>query len=82
MLILGDQYLVDPANTKGHTAAINSVCWHPLNKNEFLTCADDGFDFFIILNYLYFFIQTALDIYLLINKKIGEEIIINIFVNF
>uniref|UniRef100_A0A914NU62 Uncharacterized protein n=1 Tax=Meloidogyne incognita TaxID=6306 RepID=A0A914NU62_MELIC len=28
--VRGDQYLVDPANTKGHTAAINSVCWHPL----------------------------------------------------
>ncbi|CAK5028040.1 unnamed protein product [Meloidogyne enterolobii] len=40
--VRGDQYLVDPANTKGHTAAINSVCWHPLSKNEFLTCADDG----------------------------------------
>ncbi|KAF7635371.1 hypothetical protein Mgra_00005191 [Meloidogyne graminicola] len=40
--VRGDQYLVDPANTKGHTAAVNSVCWHPLNKTEFLTCADDG----------------------------------------
>jgi len=47
--------LVDPANTKGHTAAINSVCWHPLSKNEFLTCADDGFIFYFkySLNYFY-----------------------------
>jgi len=38
----GDQYLVDLANTKGHTASVNACCWHPLEKNEFLTCSDDG----------------------------------------
>lgn len=40
--VRGDQYLVDLSNTKGHTAAVNACCWNPLNKNEFLTCADDG----------------------------------------
>lgn len=40
--VRGDQYLVDLSNTKGHTAAINCCCWHPINKNEFLTCSDDG----------------------------------------
>lgn len=40
--IRGDQYLVDLANTKGHTAAVNACCWNPLNKSEFLTCSDDG----------------------------------------
>uniref|UniRef100_A0A914HIU6 Uncharacterized protein n=1 Tax=Globodera rostochiensis TaxID=31243 RepID=A0A914HIU6_GLORO len=40
--VRGDQYLVDLTNTKGHTAPINSVCWHPFVKNEFLSCADDG----------------------------------------
>ncbi|VDK24842.1 unnamed protein product [Anisakis simplex] len=37
-----DQYLVDLSNTKGHTGSVNACCWHPLIKNEFLTCADDG----------------------------------------
>jgi WD40 repeat protein len=40
--VRGDQYLVDAALTKGHTATVNACCWHPLNKNEFLTCSDDG----------------------------------------
>ncbi|VDK51389.1 unnamed protein product [Anisakis simplex] len=40
--IRGDQYLVDLSNTKGHTGSVNACCWHPLIKNEFLTCADDG----------------------------------------
>lgn len=40
--ILGDQYLVDLSNTKGHTAAVNKCCWNPLNKDEFLSCSEDG----------------------------------------
>uniref|UniRef100_A0A7E4WEA3 WD_REPEATS_REGION domain-containing protein n=1 Tax=Panagrellus redivivus TaxID=6233 RepID=A0A7E4WEA3_PANRE len=40
--VRGDQYLVDIANTKGHTATVNHVCWHPLIKEEFLSCSDDG----------------------------------------
>ncbi|KAH7718760.1 Protein kinase domain containing protein [Aphelenchoides avenae] len=40
--VRGDQYLVDVSNTKGHTAAVNACCWHPLVKAEFLTCSDDG----------------------------------------
>uniref|UniRef100_A0A914BW91 Gastrulation defective protein 1 n=1 Tax=Acrobeloides nanus TaxID=290746 RepID=A0A914BW91_9BILA len=40
--VRGDQYLVDLANTKGHTSAVNCCQWHPLNKKEFLSCADDG----------------------------------------
>ncbi|XP_017344651.1 WD repeat-containing protein 70 isoform X4 [Ictalurus punctatus] len=38
----GDQYIVDMANTKGHTAMLNSGCWHPKIKEEFLTCSNDG----------------------------------------
>ncbi|XP_038589787.1 WD repeat-containing protein 70 [Micropterus salmoides] len=40
--IKGDQYIVDMANTKGHTAMLNCGCWHPKIKEEFLTCSNDG----------------------------------------
>ncbi|XP_064604779.1 WD repeat-containing protein 70-like [Liolophura sinensis] len=40
--VKGDQYLVDMASTKGHTAMLNSGCWNPKIKEEFLTCANDG----------------------------------------
>lgn len=53
-MYVGDQYLVDLSLTKGHTAAVNSCCWNPLNKTEFLTCSDDGYFMFIItLFYIY-----------------------------
>lgn len=38
----GDQYITDMAKTKGHTAALNSGCWHPYNKEEYMTCAQDS----------------------------------------
>ncbi|XP_061118019.1 uncharacterized protein LOC133141462 [Conger conger] len=40
--VKGDQYIVDMANTKGQTAMLNSGCWHPKIKEEFLTCSNDG----------------------------------------
>ncbi|XP_051971961.1 WD repeat-containing protein 70-like [Xyrauchen texanus] len=40
--VKGDQYIVDMANTKGHTAMLNDGCWHPKIKEEFLTCSNDG----------------------------------------
>ncbi|XP_063369601.1 gastrulation defective protein 1 homolog [Cydia amplana] len=40
--VKGDQYIADMARTKGHTAALNSGCWHPHVRDEFLTCAQDG----------------------------------------
>ncbi|CAG5867459.1 WD repeat-containing protein 70 [Menidia menidia] len=40
--VKGDQYIVDMANTKGHTAMLNSGCWHPKIKEEFMTCSNDG----------------------------------------
>ncbi|CAB3396990.1 unnamed protein product [Caenorhabditis bovis] len=40
--VRGDQYLVDLNITKGHTATVNCVEFNPLNKNEFLSCSDDG----------------------------------------
>ncbi|KAK7898645.1 hypothetical protein WMY93_019498 [Mugilogobius chulae] len=40
--IKGDQYIVDMANTKGHTAMLNCGCWHPKTKEEFMTCSNDG----------------------------------------
>ncbi|XP_060951209.1 WD repeat-containing protein 70-like [Limanda limanda] len=36
--VKGDQYIVDMANTKGHTAMLNCGCWHP----KFMTCSNDG----------------------------------------
>lgn len=38
----GDQYIVDQARTKGHTAMLNSGVWHPKIKEEFITCSNDG----------------------------------------
>ncbi|XP_030625257.1 WD repeat-containing protein 70 [Chanos chanos] len=40
--VKGDQYIVDMANTKGHTAMLSGGCWHPKIKEEFLTCSNDG----------------------------------------
>lgn len=40
--IKGDQYITDMANTKGHIAMLNSGCWHPKEKEEFMTCSNDG----------------------------------------
>jgi len=38
----GDQYIVDMANTKGHTAMLNAGRWHPKERAEFMTCSNDG----------------------------------------
>lgn len=38
----GDQYITDMSKTKGHCAMLNDGCWHPRNKEEFLTCSCDG----------------------------------------
>ncbi|XP_056287990.1 WD repeat-containing protein 70 isoform X2 [Pseudoliparis swirei] len=38
----GDQYIVDMAKTKGHTAMLNNGCWHPKMREEFMTCSNDG----------------------------------------
>ncbi|CAH2296464.1 WD repeat-containing 70 isoform X1 [Pelobates cultripes] len=40
--VKGDQYIVDMANTKGHTAMLNGGCWNPKIKEEFMTCSNDG----------------------------------------
>ncbi|XP_052777137.1 WD repeat-containing protein 70-like [Mya arenaria] len=38
----GDQYLADMAQTKGHAAMLNSGCFNPKVKAEFMTCSNDG----------------------------------------
>lgn len=38
----GDMYLQDMAKTKGHIAGITDACWHPRDKEEFLTASLDG----------------------------------------
>ncbi|XP_038202750.1 WD repeat-containing protein 70-like [Arvicola amphibius] len=40
--IKGDQYIVDMANTKGHTAMLRTGSWHPRVRGEFMTCSDDA----------------------------------------
>lgn len=40
--VKGDQYITDMARTKGHTASLNSGCWHPFAKEEYLTCSQDS----------------------------------------
>ncbi|KAG5325114.1 GAD1 protein, partial [Pseudoatta argentina] len=40
--VKGDQYITDMARTKGHTASLNSGCWHPFIKEEYLTCSQDS----------------------------------------
>lgn len=40
--VKGDQYIADMARTKGHTAPLNSGCWHPRSREEFLTCSEDS----------------------------------------
>ncbi|SPP75946.1 gastrulation defective protein 1 homolog [Drosophila guanche] len=38
----GDQYISDMSRTKGHVAQLTSGCWHPFNREQFLTAALDG----------------------------------------
>ncbi|EDW77124.1 uncharacterized protein Dwil_GK22197 [Drosophila willistoni] len=38
----GDQYISDMSKTKGHVAQLTSGCWHPFNREQFLTAALDG----------------------------------------
>ncbi|KAK0161296.1 hypothetical protein PV327_009781 [Microctonus hyperodae] len=40
--VKGDQYITDMARTKGHTAALNCGMWHPLIKEEYITCSQDS----------------------------------------
>ncbi|CAO2629987.1 WD repeat-containing protein 70 [Lemmus lemmus] len=40
--IKGDQYIVDMANTKGHTAMLHTGSWHPRIRGEFMTCSNDA----------------------------------------
>lgn len=37
----GDQYIRDMANTKGHCGMLNCACWHPRDRDEFMTCSID-----------------------------------------
>ena len=46
---LGDNYIVDLSHTKGHTGALNGTAWHPISKDEFMTCSDDGLVAFSVI---------------------------------
>ena len=39
----GDQYIVNMTNTKGHISNLNCACWHPRQRNHFLTCSHDWY---------------------------------------
>ncbi|ESP03611.1 hypothetical protein LOTGIDRAFT_224256 [Lottia gigantea] len=39
--VKGDQYIVDMASTLGHCAMLNSGCWNPKIRTEFITCSND-----------------------------------------
>jgi len=45
--VKGDMYITDMANTKGHVASLTSGIWHPRIREEFLTAAEDRFDYFL-----------------------------------
>lgn len=38
----GDQYLADQSQTKGHTASVLGLQWHPTNKGFLITCGMDS----------------------------------------
>jgi len=40
--VKGDQYVLDQARNKGHTATGASGAWHPKIKSEYMTCAADA----------------------------------------
>ena len=40
--IKGNFYLHDTARTKGHIGCVNTTCWHPKQRETFLTGSDDG----------------------------------------
>jgi WD repeat-containing protein 70 len=40
--VRGDVYVTDPSRTIGHTAAVTSVGWHPLEKSIVFTTSRDG----------------------------------------
>ncbi|CAB3998211.1 WD repeat-containing 70 [Paramuricea clavata] len=40
--VKGYQYLFDMAKTKGHVSMLNGGCWHPKDRDKFMTCGDDG----------------------------------------
>ena len=40
--VKGDNYVTDSSNTKGHTAPVTGVAFHPLIKDTCFTCSRDG----------------------------------------
>lgn len=40
--VKGDNYVTDSSNTKGHTAPVTGVAFHPLVKETCFTCSRDG----------------------------------------
>ncbi|XP_075226341.1 gastrulation defective protein 1 homolog [Lycorma delicatula] len=40
--VKGDQYIADMSRTKGHTAPLTGGCWHPRQRDEFLTSSEDS----------------------------------------
>ena len=40
--VKAEYHISDMAKTKGHAAGLDGGCWHPRDKQEFLTCSQDG----------------------------------------
>lgn len=40
--VKGDQYIADMSRTKGHIAPLTGGCWHPRQRDEFLTSSEDS----------------------------------------
>ena len=40
--VKAEYHISDMAKTKGHAAGLDGGCWHPRDKEEFLTCSQDG----------------------------------------
>eukprot|EP00123_Amoebidium_parasiticum_P010792 comp20325_c0_seq2/m.25574 comp20325_c0_seq2/g.25574 ORF comp20325_c0_seq2/g.25574 comp20325_c0_seq2/m.25574 type:complete len:469 (-) comp20325_c0_seq2:356-1762(-) len=40
--VKGDPYIMDMVNTKGHTGMLYGGCWHPRDKDVFMTWSLDG----------------------------------------
>lgn len=36
------QYLADASHTKGHTHPVTGGCWHPMERDQVLTCSSDS----------------------------------------
>ena len=75
--VRGDVYVTDPAKTIGHTAAVTSVGWHPLERSTAFTCSRDGSwrVWNVDKGKLSFGMLTCKDVVMIKNQKTGRKTI-------